>query len=353
MKSKARFKTLQKQKGGPYYFQFINQEAKAVLESQIYKDREGALAGLRKLRQLAKDPSRYKIEKNKNSYRFQIRAMNHKTMASSIDFASKKELDATLKLLQQSPAKRRRPKSVKAKTPSKAKSMVPSQLSKEKQTDLGRYNFAVTFYLPEKGANLVGKVVFPLTEDKLSFKGMDMDKISAFFQEHLPNFEKEKLSRPKSKRAAGKSSPKKPKPHKKTQPRPQINRISMGLELNVIGHEDQGINTRSLIELKMQLPENKVKAKDQFFLASIYAKSLEDGVKILLAGNFKGKIEAQSRYLTIPLALSNFQFKSGLHRFSCAVQLFNSGQQLIQEEILEGMHFVNIVQEKLLELSLA
>jgi len=95
-----KFLIYQSQLNQDYYFRFLNNNGKQVMQSNSYTSEQGAINGINVFKDLSQAKSNYKIiETDRGNLQFELKAKNNMTIATSIIFESKKLLRETMRYI--------------------------------------------------------------------------------------------------------------------------------------------------------------------------------------------------------------------------------------------------------------
>ncbi len=377
MKNLPGFQSFQKKEDGAFYFQFLIDEGHPILISSPFSTPSKRDSKLSLVLKYAHNPARYKRIKEKEIYQFIIKSGNHRMVTKSVEFRFKGEMEKAIETLIETSRQKKNQELDQKTILSTTKEMAVKIKTANNKVELGRFHFDLTFYQPEKGGMLAGKITFPLKEKKVSFKGVNLQKIEHFLLQNLPVHESETVAiekksiTPTSTKKESKVPLKEQKvPIEKTErvkssslvlkkekvdSKENQNKTEIPLTMSLFEKgktvKEKAINKAKLIEIQIVIPKNKVKPKDQYFIATGHAKSLEDNNKTLIVGNFRGKILANSNYLRIPIGMMDQAIHSGLYKLTTSINFLDDKKKIKASDKLEGVEYVNILNDQIFEMN--
>lgn len=175
----------------------------------------------------------------------------------------------------------------------------------------GRATFRIDLY-PREG-HFHGKIIYPLTKDDRTLKGLDMSAIEDFISKHLPQLE-EQVTQPQPAVAQQNESSFPAAPttfHAKTPRMREFNLFSdyAPSPSNIIKH-NQPFQVQLIFD-----PTNAIKEQGApiDYHASLYAKRLEGGFR-KITGEVRGNIESADLFTTMlasaPLPTGTYRLKA-------------------------------------------
>ena len=307
-----------------YFFHFNDLEKRIILFSQAYPSKKNRDRGLNSVRKNACDPARYTFHiTSDNKHYFHIKASNNKIMARSNDFESQKEAEAAKAQLMEAVINKIDLQDSATKT------VVHTQENQQGNTMKTRYRFNLTFRKASEEAPLVGTVEFPLTKEKATFEGLDLESIGDFLKNYLPNKDTadiKYLSKPAQKLVASKKTPTAPKPT-------WVKGIKLARDVEFLTQgktcRNNVFDNNKVVDILLSLQGQKDFAPNTNYTASIIAKSLKAGRSIQICSH-QGSIPSSGK-IAIPLSMRNII--EGPYRLVINVIVYNTNNPDYSKEI--------------------
>jgi len=253
---KSEFETFKSETDHLHYFHFNDENGQALLYSQGYKDprsRNGGIASVEK------NAQRVERSKDGDCHYFIIRAGNKLEIARSRDFANAKEMDAAIDRMQRSLLVGVAIGTTSAPTTEQAP-VVPKP---ETAHQPARYRFSLEWQHRGQDEPLLGVIEYPVTGEKVTFKGIDTEAIGRF----VARF------------ATPPPAPKQQRPPVAMLP-PETKKLTITTKEGLYVEENL-FQSDAELEVRMNLTEAGA-AGEATFMGKVYAKSLDSGDNILL-----------------------------------------------------------------------
>jgi len=172
-------------KSGSWRFLYNDQAGVPLLFSKGYATKKKCREGLNVVRRNYSDPDRYKTVEADAALHFVIRAGNNREISRSRPFKSRTELNKKMKQLLQRASGLREEPPKKTSAGKEDSSGLKKNMSEKTSMD-NRFKFNLTFRRAGKNEPLRGEIDYPLTKEKTTFKGLDLNTLATFISRHLP-----------------------------------------------------------------------------------------------------------------------------------------------------------------------
>lgn len=188
----AGFEMFKAKDDGLYYFHFNDAKGQAVLFSKSYATARTRTARCNTLRKRMSIRSSYVKKAVNGSYYIAVLGENREELARSKAFETQKSRDLLFEKLQKGDTANGAAKRVdlspkKPGKPTRKKEEQDPEPPKDKNAQQARYRFNITFRKAADKTPLSGEIQFPISEEKSSFQGFDLDTIRQFITQHLPD----------------------------------------------------------------------------------------------------------------------------------------------------------------------
>jgi uncharacterized protein YegP (UPF0339 family) len=95
-----KFLIYQSQLNQDYYFRFLNNTGRQLMQSNSYTSEQGARNGIGSFKDLSADKSNFKvIDTDRGNLQFELKAKNNMTIATSVIFESKVSLQEAMRYI--------------------------------------------------------------------------------------------------------------------------------------------------------------------------------------------------------------------------------------------------------------
>jgi len=95
-----KFLIYQSQLNQDYYFRFLNNTGRQLMQSNSYSSEQGVRNGINSFKDATNDKSNFKIiDTDKGNLMFELKAKNNMTLGTSVVFESKKNLQEAMRYI--------------------------------------------------------------------------------------------------------------------------------------------------------------------------------------------------------------------------------------------------------------
>jgi hypothetical protein len=174
---------------GLYYFHFNGEAGQPVLFSQGYATAKKRTNHRNVLRKRIHLPEAYQKSSDKGGFFFILLSAKGNELARSQNFNHKKERDAALQALTETPESKTakpKPPSKKQKRPTPLKTGSDMEADDRKSVLSSRFRYNLIFRRMEEAQPLIGEIEYPVLKKRATFQGLDRKAIIGFIVQYLP-----------------------------------------------------------------------------------------------------------------------------------------------------------------------
>lgn len=334
-KDKEGFELIYRNNG--FLFFYKDEDENILLQSEVFLTAKDRNTGIEVLLQNIQQENKVFFKKADDKlYYFIVKQNDDSTIARSVTFDTEDQAERALvifknkiyQLFQEQPQ-------VSCKT-----AIIPTLQHDEelkenyKNSTPSRYSFRIDFYRSEDEKQLFGKLEYPLTKEKIHFKGLNKEKIFQFIQSKLPNESVDLVSvlRHQNKYL------------------PAVPPVAADVPNTILGigsstNTPHTTKTRvCTVLMDKQLSKNNISQMEIFYdeqivencYVTIFAKSLTSPQYVELQANKMTKLDANKKML---IAFSTNPLDPGLYRLTVTTSLTNS---VNPSYFYEGKSYVQI-----------
>ncbi len=320
-----------------HYYQFKDPNGEVMLLSKGYQSARKRDNARLKLPDYAVDPQRYKVIKVGRKYQFVIKAGNNQALAASMQYPSKLKVEEAMRTIQKSFSSNAKPNRVQP-----INRLIPVVTTEEEKVETRkelkqlRFNFDLTFYQREDGKKLLGKMEYPLTKDRVSFENIDLEVIRDFLLKFMPGHDLQK-------------KPEVVQKAKKEVAIPKVATVPLLVQESGKVVNKIVFNQYSDIQFLIDVPSDKLEVKDQFYKASIFAKSMRNKTKTFVC-RCEGKLHNSAPQIQIPLRAA--VLAPDIYQFYLEVNLYEETGTLKNHELKGNSQLLKFVNGNYLKVGL-